>query len=77
LESWQNIMDGLSLLCLGLAYAGRGGAWEGELPIFQEQDLCSLHEMAGLPAGRAAALRIAAAMPECGAASALRQRWAY
>ena len=68
-------MEGLSALCLGLASAARGGAWEGELPIFQEGDLCSLHETAGLPGGRAAALKIAAAMPECAAAAALRQRY--
>jgi hypothetical protein len=74
LESWQNIVQGLSQLCLGLAYAGREGAWEGELPIFLEPDLCGLHDMAGLPAGRAAVLRIAAAMPDCDAAATLRQR---
>jgi len=74
-ESWQSMMEGLSLLCLGLASAAGGGAWEGELPVFAPADLCDLHDAAGLPAGRAAALRIAAAMPECAAAVALRQRW--
>lgn len=73
-ESWASILKGLAELVDGLA-PGLREAGEG-LPgtLFDEGDLLSLHSMAPTSVGRAAVLRMAAALPASQAAAELHTR---
>lgn len=74
MESWNSILRGLEALCTGLASTCEDSLDEC-LEVFDDGDLCKLHDMSPDNLGHVIVLNIAKVISSCHAALQLKERY--